>query len=548
MRRRPGSTSPPEPPWRWLAGLPRWGWWGAALLAAAAALLAAFARPAAQALLASPLGLFPGGRESAHYAAALRGAALGWLAALPALLLAAALLCRQWHEAVGGARPRPPAAAALVLVLAALLGAAAAVPHQPTGDEPAYLAMARSLARDGDLVLAPDDPAMHLSPAAAAPRSLHDPGLPALLAAPDAAAGDLGVRCAEVGLAILLLVAVRALLGSAVPDSQAVLMTVLLAASFPVAVYARLALPELTGAACLTLLHLRLWRQRRTGAATAAALALLPWLHVRLLLPALLYAGVGASHARPRRRAVLLSLLPLAGSLVVMVLLHLRWFGSPSPFAAWYGRSHLLTAAAVLPGSLGILLDQQYGLLVWAPFLLLLPLGAAALWREHRDETALLAAAVVLTAGPGVLHQWWAGWSPPSRFLVPAVGLLALPAALGLARALAGDYADRVAAGVLLSAQALVGAVAVLLPGKLYGTLEATPRNYFLDLVGRATGLDTTWILPSLRSSAGTGPILHAAALVAVWLLVCALWDRRLRRLQPRRAQTSQAPPSVGRA
>src|SRR5439155_11618916 len=85
----------------------------------------------------------------------------------------------------------------------------------------------------------------------------------------------------------------------------------------------------------------------------------------------------------------------------------------------------------------GLLLDQEFGMLVYAPvFALALP-GFIQHWRKDRRESLValaLVGAVFLTAG--TWHMWRGGWNPPARFLVPLVPVLALLVGAALQRGL----------------------------------------------------------------------------------------------------------------
>jgi hypothetical protein len=114
-----------------------------------------------------------------------------------------------------------------------------------------------------------------------------------------------------------------------------------------------------------------------------------------------------------------------------------------------------------LSGLLRLTLLPNKGLLVYAPFLLFVPLGAAALWRTDRllaSSLSLAGAAYFATAA-----GWWAwdgqsGWGP--RLVVPALPMLVLLSV----PALAGSRRTALAAAGLLAA----AGIAVNLPGALY--------------------------------------------------------------------------------
>jgi hypothetical protein len=509
-------------------------WVLALALACAAGCLAvvAWAPTIVSVLVASRLPVFPGMKGGTYYEARLREAALCWAFVVPALVLTAGSVWSQWRTLATqpddtATRSARRAAAWLLVVLALVF----TVPRDRTGDEPAYLAMAASLADHGSLVLERGHTDLHLSAAALEPRSVHSPGISLLFAAPMSLVGSLGVPLVLAAIALGFLLCVRAMLTATFGPNLATLLAMVLVASFPVVTFAPLALPETAGALGLAYLHWRLVLRRRAGPVCGVVLAMLPWLHVRLIAPALVYAAWGLFEQRGRRaRASLWLIAPLAASFAVMGWLHLRWFGSPSPLAMWGGRTDLISRGNPFVGMLGLLVDQQYGLLLWAPIFLLAPLGFLQLMNRSRIQAFLIAVVLVATAGPGILHQWWGGWSPAARFLIPVTGQLVLLAALGLEHALRGGTGDRTLAGAIVAAQLAIGAACALVPGKAFGTFEAEPRNYYLDLLARALGLDPTRLVPSLRVSPSGWTVIAAACLVAAWLVGSLLWSRRLDR------------------
>ena len=85
----------------------------------------------------------------------------------------------------------------------------------------------------------------------------------------------------------------------------------------------------------------------------------------------------------------------------------------------------------------GLLIDQEYGLLLYSPIFLLAlfalgPRSGAS--REIRGAIALSIAAYLLTILMPMtnIHGWTGGWSPAGRFWVPIVPLLAMALALGI--------------------------------------------------------------------------------------------------------------------
>jgi peptidoglycan/LPS O-acetylase OafA/YrhL len=109
-------------------------------------------------------------------------------------------------------------------------------------------------------------------------------------------------------------------------------------------------------------------------------------------------------------------------------------FGRPDPFAL-YGSRVPKPIARMTPGRtlLGVFLDGGFGLLVYAPVFVLGLAGLRRLLSRSRRERwawCLTAGAVLL---PVLAWKNWWGFSPPGRFLIPLVPMLAVAAAVRVA-------------------------------------------------------------------------------------------------------------------
>jgi hypothetical protein len=500
-------------------------------LAAALSLAASLAaRRFAAALGRSSTSLLLGGRDQAYYADRLHTALLAWAVVVPLLVVAWYVLAQCCRGVTDGSRFAAQRWRILAPALA-LVASASLVPRYRTGDEPAYLLMANSLATRGTYASASPSSELHSS-AVSRPgeyRSVHNVGLSTVLAVPYRLLGDGGAEATMVFIAVGCLFALRRLLAEVTEPPTATLVAGVLAVSFPLLTFAPLVLPELTGALGLAVLYRDIVRRRKATLAGALFVAGLPWFHVRFLPGVAWLVLLGLVAVRPRRSALVRLAAPLAATIVLMAIANLRWFGSPWPSAMWAGRPHLVEFGRLVPGAIGVFVDQQYGLLVWAPLFLLVPLGLVELWRRSRFEVLALAVLTVLTVGPALLAVWYGGWSPGGRYLVPLLGPLAMLAAVGVETALGGRRADRLIVGWIITAQVGIGAICALLPDKVYGTMPEPARNYFLDLASRLTHVDIRWVLPSLAAEPGRWPpIVFGAVLVAAWLALSAGWWRRL--------------------
>jgi hypothetical protein len=411
----------------------------AAIVAAAAVLAVAGRRQlalAAAAGLLLPVGLLVGGVPLAGVRA-LSGPPLAALAIAGLALVASRV---GW---------RPHRALFLPLVFAVLVAAAGRTHARvgPQGDEPHYLMVAESLVRDGDLSLerdyadgrytlfhdAPLEPHYRVRGKDGAIYSLHAVGLSILILPAWALGGYAGVTVFMAFLAALVALEVRewvrALTGR---DGLAEAAGYVAALSPPLVHYAGLVFTEVPAALLLSF-GLRRGRDAALGGGGAVAVGLaaaaLPWLNVRYAP----LAAVVLAHAlwrNPRARLALAALAPAVVSGAGLLVYHQALYGFWDPRRV-YGRRPEFALSTLGEGLPGLLFDQEFGLLVYAPVLALALPGFVFLWRRDRrlaTAAGVAVAAVVLTAG--TWPMWRGGFNPPGRFLVPIAPLLAVAVAV----------------------------------------------------------------------------------------------------------------------
>jgi MYXO-CTERM domain-containing protein len=348
----------------------------------------------------------------------------------------------------------------------------------PEGDEPHYLMVADSLLRDRDLAVerdfqegryrafhpAPLEPHYRVRGADGRIYSLHAVGL-SLLILPAYALG--GYPAASLFMALLstaLAWQVRRLVEEATgePDVGAAVGW-LVAFTPPVLSYAGLVFTEIPAALIVAFaLRCVALPQVATGskALTAAAgLAFLPWLNVRYAPLAAILLAVAALRVRhPRGLATWLA--PATVSAVAIAAWHRHVYGFFDPRRV-YGQKREMDPSSI-PGHLpGIFLDQEFGLLVYAPILLLGLVGlvkVAPRWARLAGIALVLAVVLVTASWP----MWRGGFNPPARFLVPLVA----PLALGLAAVLRAGFGP--AAALLAGWSLCVGLAGVADPALVH--------------------------------------------------------------------------------
>jgi hypothetical protein len=248
-------------------------------------------------------------------------------------------------------------------------------------------------------------------------------------------------------------------------------------------------------------------------------LLLLPLLKIRFVLIAGPLLALGWWHAgRPRRPLLILAGL-LAGVAAAMLLYNQAVYSNPLKIHSWqevdpanYG------PAAYLRGFSGLFFDAAFGLFGCAPvWLILLP--AALLLLARRSPLLLHAVTLSLPYLVIVVPrvEWYGGWSPPFRYALLVLPLLAV----GLVPLLAG-VRERAGAQALLGGLGALTLVLTLIwlavPGWTYNFADG--RTYALDALSGRLGLDAARFFPSsIRPRTATW-----AWPVAAFPLVSLLW------------------------
>lgn len=354
-----------------------------------------------------------------------------------------------------------------------------------SGDEAHYLAIAHSIAFDGDLDVGNNygaaEPLIaggHLQPEAhvqrgvgGVARPVHDVGLPFLFAPYVRVAVPLTRALARtippsamqrarltpgllyrhlLSAAMIALTAILAgllfdcLIGSGASVGFAVLTTLVTVLSPPLLIMSSLFFTELVSALLCLVVFRRVAMIDTSGAGRWALLGLatgaLFLIHARNIGLALPLAGLAAVRLARRpsgERAAFAIAMVLMFALRTWI--NYEFWGAlvqgPHARMAWTGGGDAIQQMAMRMTAL--LVDQEFGLLPYAPIYALAIVGAFVLARD-RPATAL-AVTIVSVAYVGLIvcpvtnvHGWQGGWTPAARFLTPIVPLLGLFVYAGL--------------------------------------------------------------------------------------------------------------------
>jgi len=302
------------------------------------------------------------------------------------------------------------------------------------GDEPYYLLMTESLVRDHDLDLTnqyrdlahSDIGRSDLLPQPGDPRgahgeqySRHEPFLPILMI-PGYALGGLPGALAVIALfgALLARSTIRFLEDEGIGDATTRMLFPLIAFGPPIVFYATRIWPEVPAAFCF-LEAVRGIRQRRPPRWIAAIFALV-LLKIRFgLLAVVLLVRV----LRTKRQVAI-------AAAVVAVPLVIAWLISGNAMNT-HSIRELLPSGAIFYwlGLFGLILDGAAGLVFQAPFFAL-AIPALARWRAMPAGFRLgMSASLLYVLYLIPRSEWHGGWSPPLRYIVVLMPILALGAA-----------------------------------------------------------------------------------------------------------------------
>ncbi|HKC64498.1 MAG TPA: hypothetical protein VKB86_12725 [Pyrinomonadaceae bacterium] len=329
-----------------------------------------------------------------------------------------------------------------------------------TGDEPHYLLVADSIVRDHDLrvlnnymidtpvqraikmkLYVPEQMPWHVQNQF----SRHNPGLPFLLAIPYAIAGVTGAKIFMALLAGLWPFLLYKVLFQ-ITDSKrwSIIIAFTLGVGLPFTAASNQIYPDLFGGAIILYVAEKIFgrfygRYEEPFSIAmnlwlGALVGFLPWLHVRLLAPAvlLLLAHIYAE-AKLKCTAMRTRHYPFA-AVVAVCFFALLFIYNRIAFGKFMGAyasdSVYLDIKDNLMIFFGLHWDQSQGMFIEQPLLLLGLVGVVPLVRANWRGAALLALLYLSVILPNAVHPaWYGGFSFPGRFFWTVVALWVFPLA-----------------------------------------------------------------------------------------------------------------------
>lgn len=434
------------------------------------------------------------------------------------------------------------------------------------GDEPHYLMIAQSLLADGDLAIENNYLAREFE--AFSDRelrppflrrgldgviySVHAPGLPVLLLPAYALGGARGAIVFLGLVAALAALAIYRLARELAGPRVALAVWAGVALGTPFLFHGWLIYPEMPAA--FVTAWAAWWTLRappaewKTWVLRGVALAALPWFHTKF---AVLTAGLGATLGlglliRRQWPALVAVSVPVAVSTAGWFAFFWVLYGVADPTIPYGGtaaQGEQLMWANVPRGVLGLLFDQEFGLLVHSPVYVLAPLGLAALmWRRDTrwPALALVATALIFVVSSTRYYMWWGGTSVPARFLIPVLPMIAPGIAVAIA-SWRGAAARGLAAGLLL-ATLLISLRLVVVPEQGLAFNWRDGSGKFVEWLGQGSLLVS--VLPSLWSRDWVAQL--PRVLFAVGVVIAAMAGGWLATRRPWRCGPAGALVGVG--
>lgn len=364
-------------------------------------------------------------------------------------------LLRSWY-----ARIRKDHRLSLIVICGLLFGLTALIyvglGILPTGDEPHYLIISQTLLKYHSLNVmldytnrdyfqfypTPIDPHITYN-AHHQLLPLHSIGAPLLWLLPFALLGRLGaVWFIALVTALVILTLYQVLLLMGICECIAFRVCLAYAVASPFYIYAHLSFVEPVGAlACVYIMRVLLQEKHSWGELTICSLLLgiLPWVHIRLALLEIplfffLLYRIYRLYGLRRWQYYVAYLLPVTLLFVALEIYSYQFWGTLNPAANQISGNSQPFEVNPFMGMVGMLFDQEHGILLNFPIFLFLFPGILLTLKKRLIGYHLLVLAVsvpYIVACTSFRH-WSGGWCPPGRFILVLLPLYAFYLAYAL--------------------------------------------------------------------------------------------------------------------
>jgi hypothetical protein len=295
----------------------------------------------------------------------------------------------------------------------------------PKGDEVHYLITATSITKDKDIWLENNYPPVLDRHTITRPDGhdylYHGLGLfPFLISPGFAILGRFGSVLTITLLSILLIIQMFKFLSETSKSKNiALIVTAIASFSLPLANYYLLLFPEIAGALLILVTVRYFFKSQYNELLVFSLIGLLPWIHIRFLPIALvlLIFWIFKSHSLKAIISIILFTLYFVFLYII--------YGSIDPTYPYQVLGIKTDSGNFLMNIISVLIDRQYGLLIYSPIFILIFPGFIFWYKKNRTQ-ALFVLILLTMYSIGVFryYDWHGGYSPPARYLTAVTPLL----------------------------------------------------------------------------------------------------------------------------
>lgn len=307
-----------------------------------------------------------------------------------------------------------------------------------------------------------------------------------------------------------------------------------LAFTSPLLIFSSQAYPEIPGGLLIiyALRKIRLASQWKIGSALMAGtcLGFLPWLNTRFILPSAILFLFSLRIFTKNKKTIIAFILPIILFGFGLMSYNYRFFGSLMPGAGYLQNGTFNTQSLnlnVLIGGLGLLFDRGFGLIPYAPIYLLVLVGLPLALRENKkDLIVILATFSSLYLFLSATNWWYAGWSPPSRYLASIIPLLGPLVGFYILKCQKSLF--RWTAYLLAALSFMISFIFTVMPSLRYSSYQAANSALF-DFIKSISRVNLTYLVPSFIKIDISSWWLTAIYLVMIiaFSIYCYVWSSK---------------------
>jgi len=247
------------------------------------------------------------------------------------------------------------------------------------------------------------------------------------------------------------------------------LITLFVSLSMPIVFYSRQIYSDLPSALLLVYSFRKIYEQDFNSILKIFFLSIcisyMPWMHeknILLVLFLVVYFICQFKKSKYDGKYLLVFSVPFLISLFLQMRYYFLLFGVPYPVNMHPG----FFISNIFKGGLGLFLDEAHGLIPYAPLYAISIVGIVLFLKNRKNTFWILMFPVSFFLATACFKEWWGGFCPAGRYLLPVVPFLAVLAAYAYLKIESAFF--KVIVLVLGLIGIVVGIGGMIVPGRLY--------------------------------------------------------------------------------